>query len=44
MEDEINSIKKNDTWKLTTIFKSHEEIRIKQVYKAKLILKGYKST
>jgi len=35
MNEEIKSIKKNDTWELTTLPKRREAIRVKWVYKAK---------
>ena len=35
MEEEINAIKKNNTWKLSTFPKGHEAISVKWVYKAK---------
>ena len=35
MEDEIQSIEKNNTWKLTTPPKDHWEIGVKWVYKTK---------
>nr|GEU99660.1 retrovirus-related Pol polyprotein from transposon TNT 1-94 [Tanacetum cinerariifolium] len=40
MEEEIKSIKKNDTWELTTLLKGQEAIRVKWVYKAKKNAKG----
>nr|GEV87406.1 NB-ARC domains-containing protein [Tanacetum cinerariifolium] len=40
IEEEINSIEKNDTWELTTLPKGQKDIRVKWVYKAKKNAKG----
>ena len=35
MEEEINVIKKNDTWELSKLPKGHEAIGVKYVFKIK---------
>ena len=35
MDEEIKSIEKNDTWKLTSLLKGHKAIGVKWVYKTK---------
>ena len=40
MEEEINVIKKNNTWELSTLPKGHEAIGVKWVYKAKKNTQG----
>ena len=40
MEEEINAIKKNNTWELSTLPKGYEAIGVKWVYKAKKNAQG----
>ena len=40
MDEEIQAIKKNDTWELATLPKGHKAIEVKLVYKAKKNAKG----
>ena len=40
MEEEINVIKKNDTWELSKLPKDHEAIGVKYVFKIKKNVKG----
>ncbi|XP_070036123.1 uncharacterized protein [Nicotiana tomentosiformis] len=40
MEEDIESIEKNNTWELTTLPKGHRAIRIKRVYKVKKNIDG----
>ena len=40
MDEEISSIKKNDTWELTSLPKGHKPIGVKWVYKTKTNQKG----
>ena len=40
MDEEIEAIKKNDTWELASIPKGHKAIGVKWVYKVKKSAKG----
>ena len=40
MDEEIEAIKKNDTWELTTLPPRHKSIGVKWVYKIKRNAKG----
>lgn len=40
MDEEMEAIKKNDTWELTTLPKGHKAIGVKWVYKTKTNQEG----
>ena len=40
MKEEINSIRKNDTWELTTLPEGHNAIRVKWIFKTKKNAEG----